>query len=128
MNSIWERYNIDQELIDAFMDRVFRRCGNSFFEFDRVLRDYAYSGVDDFFSGKYCDECQDLMESELEVEELKGDLKAKRKRINELIDDVGDLKYEKKELMRTLDNLSNELHSLRKKLSNSVIFSMDEGD
>ena len=121
--SYWENENfIDKDLINEFMDELYRRCGLSSFDMKRTMEDFIYS--------------QEELLSKSELKKVIDDeVQYYREEITDLkfeIEDLNDEKYNLKKKIQELEDLSEEkneiIKKLKRKIENSIFFSMDENE
>lgn len=107
---LWED-NIDSELINLFLDRIFYMCNNSIYDMERFLSDIACSESQRPLEMKLCEGCTLVEDSEVKQFQMEEELS---------------------EMENELDLSESELKKMRKTClflkDNSVIFSLEEID
>jgi len=121
---IWKEH-IDTELIDMFLDMLFEKCGNSLYDFSKVLADFDFK-LDRDDDGYRRNDCSRNCHHLQDLDEIFEKINTKnRKKI---------LSLESKLKESMIDNKRNhELYIKQRKQylvlkRNSVVFSMDDFD
>ena len=127
---MWKKH-IDQELIDFFMDRLFEECGYSVFIMEQELKEFGYSGKEILVNSEkyhtdHCETCEDVDQLERKISLVKANLqkaidqKLKAMRLTEIV------RVERDDFENLTKDLIDENLDLKKKLENSVLFSMGD--
>ncbi len=133
-NRNWKQVN--QNIINMFLDRLFIACHNSAYEMEACLNDFGLSGevtkgLDELWTDsngvepKHCDEddCDLLHELKVQILNLEEEVENIQRKKRKAIDNKKEMESDNKELKEGIAQKEMEIKNIK---SRSVFFSMDD--
>ena len=122
-------WKVDEDIIEMFLDRLFVRFGNSSYQLEQFLKEYAFEeDMSSLWVGDECDECHDDMKFNIkrlnkQMEQLQAQRDTAHKHTREAVSKGLEAK---KDSQRNLAMYMEMKMKYEKLKNNSVIFSMEE--